>query len=131
MSYADLGLPRPSRRLFRLLRGPYTQRELSDTLQVDGGTIAAWEAGACRPRLPHLRQLLDHYLTWARRLKKDPLGLLTKPGRASAPGAPRNPPRGTPAAPSLTPAKSEAAEPAASLPLAPSLSSEGGPEKLS
>jgi transcriptional regulator with XRE-family HTH domain len=48
----------------RLLRGPYTQTELSTLLCVSVNQINDWEHGACHPTMSNLRALLKHYNTW-------------------------------------------------------------------
>lgn len=124
--YRAFGLPRPSRKLFALLRGPYTMAELADSLQISAAAIMNWERGHALPSPPNLRQLVDHYLMVARRYKRDPLHLLTPEARL-APPARR--PRGeavTPPAPPQTARKKDPAQPPPPPPPIP----EGGEENV-
>lgn len=90
--YKTLGLPRASRKLYRLLRGPYGVRELAEQMDVDPDTIYQWEHGVCQPSPPLLRQLVDHYLMVARKYGRDPLHLITAKPRPAVPSAaPRRP----------------------------------------
>lgn len=47
-----------------LLRGPYSQRELSLVLHVKQQSISDWEAGLARPMARQFRGLLLHFLDW-------------------------------------------------------------------
>ncbi len=128
--YRALGLPRPSRKLFRLLRGPYSLRELASQLDIDPDTIRQWEQAVTRPSLPLLRQLVDHYLMFARKYNRDPLLLLPQNDRARARRAPAKEPAGTRPAPSLTPGSRYAAAPAAASTTPPPSSTEGEAKKM-
>jgi len=75
--YRLLGLPRPSKHLFRILRGPYSQDELARTLKVYPQTVQSWEQRRADPAAEHLRALHEHFLKWAKRAGCDPRRLLT------------------------------------------------------
>lgn len=49
----------------RILRGPYSHRELADILGTSHGLITQWESGQCVPRPETLRKLIAHYQQWA------------------------------------------------------------------
>lgn len=53
---------------FKLLRGPFSQAELSDTLHVRETNIREWESGRAKPTPAHLRDLLMHFRDWTREL---------------------------------------------------------------
>ncbi len=113
--YEAFGLPRPSRKLFRLLRGPYSIAELARSMDVDGSAIMDWENGRTKPSAPHLRQLVDHYGMTVRKYGRDPLGLYSRgrpgvpsPAARQAARQAKEPPV-TPPAPSSTAGKQEGA----------------------
>lgn len=51
-------------KLVQVLRGPYSQRELSLILSVKQQQLSDWERGRTRPNPTHLRALLRHSKTW-------------------------------------------------------------------
>lgn len=112
---------RPSRRLFRALRGPYSQEELARAIGTEQSSVSAWESRTAHPSPRYLRKLFAHYRAWTGELGFDPLNLFPPPRRPRAPRAPTIQPIGTPAAPSSTAGKRKAAAAAApSEPAAPS-----------
>lgn len=49
----------------KYLRGPYTQRELSEYCKVGIEAVQNWEQGVTRPGPSNIRRLLEHYHSWA------------------------------------------------------------------
>jgi len=47
-----------------LLRGPYSQKELSDVLHVKQQTVSDWEKHGITPSPRHYRGLLTHFYGW-------------------------------------------------------------------
>lgn len=116
--YQTLGLPRPSKQLFRVLRGPYSQEELARKLEVYPDSIARWEARLSDPEPANLRHLVEHYRAWTKKMGVDPLkGQWRAPGLRTGRAEPEDRPV-TAAAPHETPGKSvPAISPNSPLPL--------------
>ena len=60
----------------RLLRGPYTQAELAQKLEIGVRSLQKWEDGQCAPAMPQLRDLLKHYNDWTSDLAGPALDLI-------------------------------------------------------
>jgi transcriptional regulator with XRE-family HTH domain len=60
----------------RVLRGPYTQAELSKVLELNTSNIQKWEAGEVSPSMGNLRALLSHYNDWTGKLAGPALDIL-------------------------------------------------------
>lgn len=104
--YQTLGLPRPSKQLFRVLRGPYSQDELARKLAVMNTTVQDWEARRTDPQPQYLRALMEHYRSWTRKMGVDPLkGQWRAPGLRTGRAEPEDRPV-TATAPLDTPGKS-------------------------
>ncbi len=76
----------PSKRLFRVLRGPYSQGELARILGTEQQQVAEWEGRRVEPGPRNIRLLFEHYNAWTTRLGVDPLGLFKNRKRPRSAG---------------------------------------------
>lgn len=49
----------------KILRGPFSTRELAAIVGVTHSAVEQWEAGTSFPRPPVLRKLITHYQDWS------------------------------------------------------------------
>jgi transcriptional regulator with XRE-family HTH domain len=78
----------PSTKVLILLRGPYSQKILSEGLHVSAQTITDWETGRAQPTPDNLRGLLKHFTSWTGIMGWPALDLLVEAAEEELPKKP-------------------------------------------